>query len=71
MIKADQEKWTLMAWTNITKKIDLNADIMEVKDSNDIEAEVEEIILVRAAETNKPINLQKAWIMVVSGLNEN
>jgi hypothetical protein len=33
---------------------------MEVKDSNDIEAEVEEIILVRAAETNKPINLQKA-----------
>jgi hypothetical protein len=33
MIKAGQQKWTLMAWTNITKKIDLNVDSVEFMDS--------------------------------------
>jgi hypothetical protein len=33
MIKADRQKWTFMAWTNITKKIDLNVDSAEFMDS--------------------------------------
>jgi hypothetical protein len=33
MIKADRQRWTLMAWTNITKKIDLNVDSAEFMDS--------------------------------------
>jgi hypothetical protein len=50
--------WTRIAQTNLKRK-NLNVDAAEVKYSNNIEGEVEEIILLRAAETNKPINLPK------------
>jgi hypothetical protein len=33
MIKADRQRWTLMTWTNIMKKIDLNVDSTEFMDS--------------------------------------
>jgi hypothetical protein len=33
MIKADRQSWTLMAWTDITNKIDLNVDSTEFMDS--------------------------------------
>jgi uncharacterized protein YwgA len=52
IIKAGrQNMWTRIAQTNLKRK-NLNVDAAEVKYSNNIEGEVEEIILLRAAETN-------------------
>jgi hypothetical protein len=36
MIKADRQRWALMASTNIKKKIDLNVDSSEFMDSLEI-----------------------------------